>query len=107
MPFVIHGKIFFSPFVASPLKGKNPIPIPPNYGIRPFIGHLPDFVTRKYLLAPPLNLPDNFVCYCLFDWAPEATVISVLVVGISFKPKGSALVTSLLPLEWVWGGQFL
>ena len=36
VPFVIHGKIFFSPFVASPLKGKNPIPIPPNYGIKPF-----------------------------------------------------------------------
>ena len=38
MPFVIHGKISFSPFVASPLKGKNPIPIPPNYGIKPFPG---------------------------------------------------------------------
>ena len=36
VPFVIHGKISFSPFVASPLKGKNPIPIPPNYGIKPF-----------------------------------------------------------------------
>ena len=35
VPFVIHGKISFSPFVASPLKGKNPIPIPPNYGIKP------------------------------------------------------------------------
>ena len=35
---MIHGKIFFSPFVASPLKGKNPIPIPPNYGIKPFPG---------------------------------------------------------------------
>ena len=37
VPFVIHGKIFFSPFVASPLKGKNPIPIPPNYGIKPIL----------------------------------------------------------------------
>ena len=37
VPFVIHGKISFSPFVAPPLKGKNPIPIPPNYGIKPFL----------------------------------------------------------------------
>ena len=36
VPFVIHGKISFSPVMATPLRGKNPIPIPPNYGIKPF-----------------------------------------------------------------------
>ena len=30
VPFVIHGEIYFSPFVASPLKGENPIPISPQ-----------------------------------------------------------------------------
>ena len=59
MPFVIHGKISFSPFVAPPLKGKNPIPIPPNYGIKPFpgselkliskitLGEIPDILSKN------------------------------------------------------------
>ena len=33
VPFVIHGEIYFPTFVASPLKGKNPIPISPQHGI--------------------------------------------------------------------------
>ena len=30
VPFVIHGEIFFPPLVASPLEGKNPVPISPH-----------------------------------------------------------------------------
>ena len=30
VPFVIHEKIYFSPLVASPLEGKNPVPISPH-----------------------------------------------------------------------------
>jgi hypothetical protein len=33
----------------------------------------------------------------LFDWAPEVPVMSVPVVGFSFKPKGLALVTPRYP----------
>ena len=35
----------------------------------------------------------------LFDWAPEVQVMSVPVVGFSFKPKGLALVTPLFHLS--------
>ena len=28
LPLVTHGEFYFSPFVASPLMGKNPIPSP-------------------------------------------------------------------------------
>ena len=67
MPFVIHGKIFFSPFVASPLKGKNPIPIPPNYGIKPFpgselkliskitLGEIPDILSKNVKIRKSLT----------------------------------------------------
>ena len=36
---------------------------------------------------------------CLFDWAPEVPVMSVPVVGFSFKPKGLAFVTPLFHLS--------
>ena len=42
-------------------------------------------------------------CLCLFvflfDWAPEVPVMSVPVVGFSFKPKGLAFVTPLFHLS--------
>ena len=41
-------------------------------------------------------------CFCflfLFDWAPEVPVMSVPVVGFSFKPKGLAFVTPLFHLS--------
>ena len=40
-----------------------------------------------------------FVLFVLFDWAPEVPVMSVPVVGFSFKPKGLALVTPLFHLS--------
>ena len=39
------------------------------------------------------------VCFVLFDWAPEVPVMSVPVVGFSFKPKGLAFVTPLFHLS--------
>ena len=45
-----------------------------------------------------------FVC---FDWAREVQVMSVPVVGFSFKPMALALVTSFFHQEWVWGGKFV
>ena len=44
MPFVTHGEIYFSPLVASPLVGKNPIPISPPHGIGPIHSTLPGIV---------------------------------------------------------------
>ena len=61
VPFVIHGKIFFSPFVAPPLKGKKPIPIPPNYGIKPFIYYGWCFE----LIFKTSHSNDNQLCYLL------------------------------------------
>ena len=38
MPFVTHGNIYFSPVVAPPLPGKNPVPIYQHQGYLPFPG---------------------------------------------------------------------
>ena len=40
-----------------------------------------------------------FVLFVLFDWAPAVPVMSVPVVGFSFKPKGLAFVTPLFHLS--------
>ena len=47
------------------------------------------------------HLVQEFQAYCfvLFDWALEVPVMSVPVVGFSFKPKGLALVTPLFHLS--------
>ena len=42
----------------------------------------------------------------MFDWAPEVPVMSVPVVGFSFKPKGLALVTPLFHLSGYGKGSF-
>ena len=43
----------------------------------------------------------------LFDWAPEIPVMSVTVVGFSFKPKGLAFVTPLFHLSGYGEGDLL
>ena len=59
MPFVTHGKIYFSPVVASPLPGKNPIPVSLHQGYQPFpgselkliskitLGEIPDILSKN------------------------------------------------------------
>ena len=58
LPLVTHGKFYFSPFVASPLMGKNPNPNPPQKGIRPLkslFKHLIIFVQVEHCMK--INKP--------------------------------------------------
>ena len=48
MPFVTHGKIYFSLVVASPLPGKNPIPVSQHQGYLPFPGSKLKLTSKTY-----------------------------------------------------------
>ena len=54
----------------------------------------------------PLQFKELSNLLFLFDWAPEVPVMSVPVVGFSFKPKGLALVTFLFHRSGYGEGSF-
>ena len=54
-----HGEIYFSPLVASPLVGKNPGSISPQFGIGTFpnraINSDPEIITGSLAINKPLR----------------------------------------------------
>ena len=65
VPFVTHGEIFFSAFVASPLRRKNPIPNSLQMRNRPF----PSVLTKRHHISGSALFKD-------FNWWVQDLVIS-------------------------------